>query len=137
MIYLPDTNALIRFLNVGTSLVKNRFLSVDSSKILICSVVKAELYYGAMKSSRSAENLILLDDFFVNFGSLPFDDAAAVKYGEIRSTLARQGTPIGPNDLMIAAIALVHDAIVVTHNSREFSRVEGLRIEDWESVQNE
>ena len=94
--------------------------------------VKAELYYGAMKSSRAADNLVLLEEFFANFDSLPFDDDAARKYGEVRSSLARIGTPIGPNDLMIAATALVHGAVVVTHNIREFSRVAGLDIEDWE-----
>ena len=134
MIYLPDTNVLIRFLNTGPSPVKTRLLSVDPKKIRLCSVVKAELYYGAMKSSKSAENMALLDEFFANFVSLPFDDDAAIKYGEVRSDLARLGTPIGPNDLMISAIALVYGAIVVTHNSREFSRVKDLRIEDWELV---
>ena len=132
MIYLPDTNTLIRFLNPGQSPVKDHFLSVNALEIRLCSVVKAELYYGAMKSSRSADNLVLLDEFFANFASLPFDDDAARKYGEVRSVLARQGTPIGPNDLMIAATALVHGAIVVTHNTREFSRVDGLKIDDWE-----
>ena len=87
-----------------------------------------------MKSSRTRENLTLLDELFENFESLPFDDAAARKYGEIRLDLARKGTPIGPNDLMIAAIAAVHDAVLVTHNTREFVRVEGLKIEDWEST---
>ncbi|MDP1709482.1 MAG: PIN domain-containing protein, partial [Candidatus Komeilibacteria bacterium] len=64
--------------------------------------------------------------------SLPFDGNAAREFGEIRAYLARQGTPIGPYDLQIAAIAKVHDLILVTHNTREFSRVLGLRLEDWE-----
>ena len=132
MIYLPDTNALIRFLNPGSNAVKNHFIEVDPSSISLGSVTKAELYYGAMKSSRSADNLKLLDELFANFNSFSFDDSAAVKYGEIRSELARKGTPIGPNDLMIAAIALVHNAVVVTHNMREFSRVAGLKTVDWE-----
>jgi tRNA(fMet)-specific endonuclease VapC len=63
---------------------------------------------------------------------LPFDDAAAEAYGRLRAELARRGTPIGPNDLMIAAIALAHDLTLVTHNTAEFSRVSGLRLEDWE-----
>ena len=134
MIYLPDTNALIRFFNPGQSPVKDHFLSVNVLDIRLCSVVKAELYYGAMKSNRSTDNLVLLDDFFANFDSHPFDDDAARKYGEVRSALARLGTPIGPNDLMIAATALVHGAVVVTHNTREFSRVEGLKIEVWEEA---
>jgi tRNA(fMet)-specific endonuclease VapC len=63
---------------------------------------------------------------------LPFDDAAAVVYGEIRAALAQAGTPIGPNDLQIAAIALANDLTLVTHNTREFTRVQGLKLADWE-----
>jgi tRNA(fMet)-specific endonuclease VapC len=59
-------------------------------------------------------------------------DEAARKYGEIRAELSRAGTPIGPNDLMIAAIALVHGSTLVTHNTREFSRIKDLKLEDWE-----
>jgi len=65
--------------------------------------------------------------------SLPFDDAAALVYGEIRSTLEKAGTPIGPNDLMIASIARTHGVILVTHNLKEFSRVPGLELEDWDN----
>jgi len=78
------------------------------------------------------ENLALLDELFADFESVSFDDAAARKYGEICSDLTRKGTPIGPNDLMIAAIALVHEFILITHNTREFKRVTGLKVEDWE-----
>lgn len=133
MIYLPDTNAWIRFLNPGGNLVKDRFLAADPSKVRLCSVVKAELYFGAMRSNRTTENLELLDALFANFISLPFDDNAARKYGQIRSVLSRLGKPIGPNDLMIASIATVHKAVLVTHNTREFSRVSDLKIEDWEN----
>ncbi|MBC8416990.1 MAG: type II toxin-antitoxin system VapC family toxin [Desulfobacterales bacterium] len=132
MIFLPDTNVWIRFLNPGENLVKDRFLSADPSTIWLCAVVKAELFFGAMKSSRIPENLALLDELFADFESVSFDDAAARKYGEIRSDLARKGTPIGPNDLMIAAIASVHEAVLVTNNTREFNRVTGLKVEDWE-----
>lgn len=132
MMLLPDTNVWIRFLNPGSNRVKEHLLAADPKDLRLCSVVKAELYYGAMKSSRTVENLALLDDLFQSITSIPFDDPAARKYGEIRSNLARQGTPIGPNDLMIAATAAVHSAVVVTHNTREFSRVDGLQIVDWE-----
>ena len=132
MIFLPDTNAWIRFLNPGENQVKEHFLSVDPSAIWLCSVVKAELFFGAMKSTRLTENLALLDELFEDFTSVPFDDEAARKYGEIRSDLARKGTPIGPNDLMIAAIALAHESVLITHNTREFKRVVGLKVEDWE-----
>ncbi len=66
------------------------------------------------------------------FVSVPFDDSAAEEYGRIRSQLADLGTPIGPNDLLIAAIALTHGLILVTHNTTEFSRLDGLVIEDWQ-----
>ena len=132
MIFLPDTNAWIRFLNPGESLVKEHLLAVAPATIRLCSVVKAELYYGAMRSRRITENLVLLDALFANFRSLSFDDEAARRYGEIRSTLSRNGTPIGPNDLMIASIASVHKAVLITHNTREFARVSGLKIEDCE-----
>ena len=90
------------------------------------------MYYGAYKSARRDANLALLAKFFDQFVSLPFDDASAEAYGRLRAELARRGTPIGPNDLMIAAIALAYDLTLVTHNTAEFSRVPGLRLEDWE-----
>ena len=132
MIFLPDTNVWIRFLNPGENQVKDHFLSTDPSTVWLCSVVKAELFFGAMKSARMTENLSLLDELFADFTSVPFDDNAARRYGEIRFDLARKGTPIGPNDLMIAAIASVRDLTLITHNTREFNRVTGLNLEDWE-----
>jgi tRNA(fMet)-specific endonuclease VapC len=81
-------------------------------------VVKAELLYGAYRSSWRADNLHLLALLFQQFESLPFDDAAAEAYGRIRTDLAAQGTPIGPNDLMIAATALTNNLILVTHTCR-------------------
>ena len=122
---------MVRFLNPGENQVKVRFLAADPSTIYLCAVVKAELFFGAMKSSRVHKNIALLDELFANFESLSFDDDAARRYGEIRSDLVRKGTPIGPNDLLISAIASVHDAILVTHNTREFGRITDLKIEDW------
>jgi tRNA(fMet)-specific endonuclease VapC len=95
--------------------------------------VKAELYHGARRSSRVAENLSLLGRFFQPFVSLPFDDRCAEHHGQIRTGLEREGRPIGPNDLMIAATARAHGLTLVTHNSAEFVRVPGLPLEDWES----
>ncbi len=131
MIYLPDTNAWIAYLNPGDSPVKARFRAYQPADIVFCSVVKAELFYGAYRSFRREDNLRLLATLFPQFKSLPFDDAAADAYGRIRAALATLGTPIGPNDLMIAAIALMNQLILVTHNTREFARVAGLQLEDW------
>lgn len=132
MRYLLDTNACIQFLNKRNSAVPRRLALASREEIGICQIVKAELYYGAYKSSRRSENLALLAKFFGQFDSLPFDDAAAEAYGRIRAELTRRGTPIGPNDLMIAAIALAYNLTLITHNTAEFSRVPDLRLEDWE-----
>ena len=97
------------------------------------SVTKAELVYGAHKSAKVAENLQKLETFFTGLDSLPFDDPAAGMAGEIRATLDRQGQQIGPNDLLIASIALAYGLTLVSHNTGEFGRVPGLRLEDWEA----
>jgi tRNA(fMet)-specific endonuclease VapC len=101
-------------------------------EVRISSITRAELLYGARRSARVAENLRLLAAFFAPLVSLPFDDACAEHYGALRASLAAAGRPIGPNDLLIAATALAHDLTLVTHNLREFSRVTGLKVEDWE-----
>ncbi len=133
MIYLPDTNVWIRYLNPGESPVKQRLASLKPADVRMCSVVKAELLFGAHRSAKREANLTLLRRLFGQFESLPFDDAAAETYGRIRAGLTARGTPIGPYDLMIAAIALTHDTTLVTHNTREFRRVMDLRLEDWEN----
>lgn len=132
MRYLPDTNVWINYLNPGASPVKEKFLTVSAMDILLCSVVKAELFFGAYKSSKKEANLVLLEKLSGQFNSLPFDDTASQIYGRIRADLATRGKPIGPNDLMIAAIALANNVTLVTHNTREFERVAGLKLEDWE-----
>lgn len=130
--YLLDTNACIRLLNRTSVPLVERLRQHDPSEIRLCSVVKAELFYGARRSARVSENLRVLQRFLAPFFCLPFDDRCAEHYGLIRVDLARAGTPIGPNDLMIAATARASDLILITHNTGEFSRVVGLQIEDWE-----
>jgi len=83
-------------------------------------------------SSDPARNLRVLRRFSDPLASLPLDDASSEAYGAIRFELERSGLPIGANDLLIAATAVAHDAVLVTHNVREFSRVPGLSLEDWE-----
>ncbi|HEV7239241.1 MAG TPA: type II toxin-antitoxin system VapC family toxin [Thermoanaerobaculia bacterium] len=131
--YLLDTNACIRILNGTSPPLIERLRTVPRSQMRLSSVVKAELLYGARKSSRVAENLRLLERFFETITGLPFDDRCAEDYGLLREELDRMGTPIGPSDLLIAATARAHRAVLVTHNVREFSRVAELRVEDWES----
>jgi tRNA(fMet)-specific endonuclease VapC len=133
--YLLDTNACIRVLNGSSGPLIGRLRRQAPSEIRISSVTRAELLYGARRSARVAENLRLLAVFFAPLVSLPFDDACAEHYGALRASLSAAGKPIGPNDLLIAATALAHDLTLVTHNLREFSRVTGLRVEDWERAE--
>jgi len=132
MNWLLDTNVCIRYLNGRVPKLRQRVNAAQHSDLLVCSVVKAELYYGAARSSDPARTLATQRSFVSLFKSLVFDDAAAETYGQIRAELAAKGQPIGPNDLLIAAIAMANGVTLVTHNTDEFSRVTGLRIEDWE-----
>ena len=133
MFYLPDTNVWIRELNPKPSSVQSRFRAYRQEDILMCDVVKAELYYGAFKSARPVDNLNALAILFGAFESLTFDGEAARVFGKLRADLAIQGTPIGLLDLQIASIAMLHGCTLVTNNTREFSRIVGLKIEDWDT----
>ncbi len=133
MRYLLDTNVCIRVLNGTSPELVERLSAHHPSEIGISTIVRAELNFGARKSQRMAENLTVLGAFLAPFAAVPFDEQAAEDYGVIRSGLERQGTPIGPNDLFIAASAKAHDLVLVSNNVRELSRVAGLRLEDWEA----
>ncbi|MEM1172152.1 MAG: type II toxin-antitoxin system VapC family toxin [Cyanobacteria bacterium P01_H01_bin.35] len=132
LIYLLDTNVCIQYLNGRSSRIKEKFRETDFKTIAVCSVVKAELFYGAKRSNNFERTLQRQQNFLNNFVSLPFDDQSAIIYGDIRARLSELGTPIGSNDIQIAAIAIVNNLILVTHNTREFSRVNDLQLEDWE-----
>lgn len=131
--FLLDTNTCIRILNGSSTSVAARLQSTSPAEVRLCAVVKAELLYGARHSRRVDENLRLLHRFFEPLASLPFDDRCAEEAAFIRLDLGRSGRPIGPNDLLIAATARAHDLVLVTHNTREFGRVPGLRVDDWEA----
>ena len=109
-----------------------RITAAKPSDLRLCSVVVAELYYGAHKSANPSANVALLERFLSQFASLPIDDLVGIRAGQLRADLDRVGTPIGPNDLLIAAVGLVHGLTVVTHNRSEFSRVPNLAVETWQ-----
>ncbi|HEY9628811.1 MAG TPA: type II toxin-antitoxin system VapC family toxin [Coleofasciculaceae cyanobacterium] len=132
MRYLLDTNVCVMYLNGRSTPVRDRLHSISLEEMAVCSIVKAELFYGAMRSNNPARTLERQQEFLVSFASLPFNDEAATVCGQIRARLARAGTPIGACDLLIAAIALANNLTLVTHNTREFVRVDGLQVEDWE-----
>jgi len=130
--YLLDTNVCAMYMNGRSQAVRDRVLSTPTDEMAVCSVVKAELFYGAMRSNDPTRTLERQQGFLNRFTSLPFDDEAALIFGRIRASLAAAGTPIGAYDLQIAAIALSHNLTLITHNTAEFNRVNGLPLEDWE-----
>ncbi|QLQ24571.1 MAG: type II toxin-antitoxin system VapC family toxin [Dechloromonas sp.] len=132
---LLDTNACITWMRGGKPGFESRAISRPQAVVgaVLCSVVQAELLFGALCSQRRTQNLERTNAFLAGFQSLPFDDEAAYRHALIRAELSAKGQLIGPNDLLIAATALAHGAILVTHNTAEFSRVPGLLTEDWEA----
>jgi tRNA(fMet)-specific endonuclease VapC len=130
--YLLDTNACIVYIKNTQSGVRLKLESLPKSEIAVCSIVKAEMFYGSMKSQNPNKSLLIQQKFFNQFQSLPFDDEAALIFGEIRADLAAKGKPIGSYDLQIAAITLANNLTLITHNTSEFSRINKLKIEDWE-----
>ena len=99
-------------------------------------MVKAELFYGAMFSSNPTRTLERQQSFLDRFASLPFDDEAALACGQMRAYLANEGYSVGAYDLQIAAIALVKNLTLVTHNVKKFEQIWGLQVEDWGLVKS-
>lgn len=133
MSYLLDTNTVIGVLRGRKPALLARIAAVPRASLRTCSVVKAELFYGALRSARPKENRDAQEAFLAGLPSHDFDDAAVEHYARIRAAVEANGTPIGSMDYLIAAIALANDLTLVTHNTREFFRVPGLRVEDWEA----
>lgn len=133
MIFLPDTNACISLLRRRNPTLIARWQSNQVTDIALCSVVVYELRHGAERSSNPAREHAKLDVFLEPFVSLPFDDLCARRCADVRAKLERNGQSIGPHDLQIAATALENSLTLVTHNTREFSRIDGLKLVDWEA----
>lgn len=129
--FLLDTNACILFLN-GKSEPLQQKITQNLADIYLCDVVIMELFYGAYKSQHVTKNLAKVESFSKMFPILTFNEQIAKISGEIRANLAKQGTPIGAYDVLIASTALYYDKIVITHNVKEFSRVTPLTWRDWQ-----
>lgn len=133
MIYLLDTNACIQCMRKkGNPSVAQRLALHPPADVVVCSVVVGELCVGAAKNKSAPSEQAKVDAFLAPYRSLPFDDAAARRYADLRAYLEGQGQAIADLDLMIAAIALVAGLTLVTNNTRDFSRIAGLLLEDWE-----
>lgn len=129
--FLLDTNAWIGLMKNDPKLVAGvQKVGVDA--LFLCAPVWSELWFGACKSLRVSENQARIRALIEDIVSLPFDDLAAQQCGEIRAQLAREGRPIGPYDLQIAAIARTSGFTLVTRNVSEFCRVPGLTVENWQ-----
>ena len=131
MRYMLDTNICIYVIKHKPEKVFLKLQQVDPRDVCISSVTYAELTYGVEKSSAVARNRVALSVLLSNIEILDFDANAADSYGVIRADLERKGTPIGVLDMMIAGHALSVGCTIVTNNVREFSRVNGLKIENW------
>lgn len=129
--YLLDTNVCIEFLRNRNPGVFAKMASHSPTELFLCTVVLSELIYGAVRSDKPAAQLGLVAKFAATFSCLSLDNAAAEIHGQLRADLAALGTPIGPYDSQIAAIALANNLVLVTHDTAEFSRVPGLQLEDW------
>ena len=127
---LLDTNICIYIINAKPPAVLARFHQYRLGDIGLSSVVAAELAFGVAKSS-SARNRQALEMFLAPLEIIPFDAAAVWAYGDLRADLGRRGEPIGALDTLIAAHALSQNAVLVTNNTREFSKVRGLQLENW------
>jgi tRNA(fMet)-specific endonuclease VapC len=130
MRYLLDTNVVIRLLNSDQTITR-RIQRHERSDFGLPIMVMHELYFGAFKSQRVEQNIVFLEG--LDFEILDFQLEDAIKAGEIRATLAASGTPIGPVDVLLAGQAVARGLTLITNNVREFSRVDQLRIEDWQA----
>ncbi len=129
MRYLLDANAVIALLNDTRSPIARRIRRYVPRDFGVSAVVIHELYYGAFKSQRVEQNLARVDA--LQFSVVEFDEEDARQAGQIRAHLASKGTPIGPYDVLIAGQAKARELTLVTHNTSEFQRVPGLKVEDW------
>ncbi len=131
MNYLIDTNICIYIMNRKPPSVIEKFKAFDIGQIAVSSVTVSELWYGVAKSTNKQLNKKRLDEFLIPFDILPYDEQASRSYGQIRAMLEKKGKTIGPLDLLIAAHALSLNRILVTNNENEFSRIQGLAVENW------
>lgn len=130
MRYLLDTNICIYFANRQPP-VTARITATRQGELAMSVVTYCELMFGALKSKRIGENIASVELLRTLIAVLPLQSDVAHQFGRIRVALERRGTPIGPFDMLIAAHALAANLILVTNNHREFSRVPGLKIENW------
>lgn len=131
MVWLLDTNVVIALLTRRSEALRRRVESAEPGTLATSAIVSHELYFGAYRSQKIEFNLETLRLLFADLVVLDLDRDDARSAGEIRAGLAREGTPIGPYDVLIAGQAKARALTLVTNNVSEFRRVPGLNLEDW------
>ena len=131
MKWMLDTDTCIAIIKRRPESALKKLRGKSIGQVGISTVTLSELNFGAAKSSRREQAVAALAEFVLPLEVAPYDTEAASSYGGVRASLEKRGTPIGPLDTLIASHALSLDVILVTHNVKEFSRIEGLRVEDW------
>ncbi|CAC9601728.1 VapC toxin protein [uncultured Gammaproteobacteria bacterium] len=126
-----DTNICIYIIRNKPTKVLEKFSQQEAGKLYISSICISELYHGAFKSQRIAQNIIALESFLSPLNIAQYDLEASIEYGKIRASLEKQGKVIGALDMLIAAHAKSINAIIITNNTKEFDRVSGLKVENW------
>ena len=130
-LWLLDANAVIMLVSRRSEALLERVEAADLGSLAVSSIVAHELYFGAYRSQKVDFNLETLRLLFTDLPVLELDREDARVAGDIRADLARRGMPIGPYDVLISGQAKARDLPLITNNTAEFSRVSGLRIEDW------
>jgi tRNA(fMet)-specific endonuclease VapC len=131
MSYLLDTNICIYIIKRKPEQVIARLNQIPFNQLYVSAITIAELEYGVRKSSLPDRNRLALNEFLIPFSIVDFDRAATIEYGIVRSELEKNGMPIGPLDMMIAAHAKSLSYVLVTNNEREFGKVNGLQVDNW------
>jgi tRNA(fMet)-specific endonuclease VapC len=129
--YMLDTNICVYIKNNRPAEVLARFSKLPPGKVVMSVITHGELCFGAQKSAKLKETQQILEHLVALIPALPLDESVSIQYGKLRQHLQAGGTPIGNNDLWIAAHALAKKLILVTNNLSEFKRVPGLRVENW------
>lgn len=131
MKYMLDTNICIGLIRRKPKGLIEKLVACLPGEVGVSVIAVSELEHGVQKSAQPSQNLSALNNFLIPLEVKDFDQNAARVYGQIRAALERQGTPIGSMDMLIAAHALSLNVILITNNTREFERVQNLRLEDW------
>jgi len=131
MKWMLDTDTCIAIIKGKPASVLKKLRGKSVGQVGISSITLGELAFGAAKSSRREEAHAALSEFLLALEIASFDSDAAASYGQLRASLEKRGTPLGPLGTLIGAHAVALDVVLVTHNTREFSRIDSLRLDDW------